>query len=84
MAESNPKPPANISESTTVTIVSVSNLTPTDSRALPTCGVTSYTVPSENQTPSRPLDEGAVRVGNSLISARVPESAILRDRTEDF
>lgn len=85
MADSNTKTPVNISESTTVTIVGVSNLAvPTDSRALPTYGVSSYTMPSENTSPSHPLNEGAVRVGNSLLSARVPESAILRDKAEDF
>jgi hypothetical protein len=84
MAESNPKTPLTTSESTTVTIVGVSNLTLADPRALPTCGVTSYTLPSENTAPSHPLNEDAVRVGNSLLSARVPESAILRDRAEDF
>jgi hypothetical protein len=84
MTESNSKTPVNVSESTTITIVGVSNLTPADSRALPTYGVMSYTAPSENTAPSTPLNEGAVRVGNSLLNARVPESAILRDETEDF
>ncbi len=83
MSESNSKTPVAIS-STTVTIVGVSNLTPADSRALPTYGVTSFTMPSENTAPSHPLNEGAVRVGNSLLSARVPESAILRDKAEDI
>jgi hypothetical protein len=84
MPESNPKTPVNVSESTTVTIVGVSNMAPADSRALPTYEVTSFTVPSENTAPSHPLNEGAVRVGNSLLSARVPESAILRDKAEEF
>ncbi len=84
MAESNSKPPTNISESTTVTIVGVSNLAPGDSRALPTYEVTSYTAPGENTERSHPLSEGAVRVGNSLLNARVPETAILRDRPEDL
>jgi hypothetical protein len=83
MSESNFKTPVDVS-STTVTIVGVSNLTPPDSRALPTYGVTSFTMPSENTQPSRPLNEDAVRVGNSLLDARVPESAILRDRAEDI
>jgi hypothetical protein len=60
MAESNSKMPVNVSESTTVTIVGVSNLAPADSRALPSYGVMSYTVPSENTSPSHPLNEGAV------------------------
>jgi len=84
MTEMNPNTPlVNIMESTTVTIVGVSNA-PADSRELPTYSVMSYTVPSENAAPSHPLSEGAVRVGNSLLSARVPESAILRDKSEDF
>jgi len=85
MAEMNPKtPPESTSESTSVTIVGISNLTPADSRALPSYSVTSYTVPTEGTAPSRPLNEGAVRVGNSLLNARVPESKILRDRPEDI
>lgn len=85
MTESNSKMPANVSESTTVTIVGVSNLAPADSRELPTYSVTSYTAPSESLGPSRPLSEGAVRLGNSLLNANVPESAIRRDTsTGDF
>jgi len=85
MAESNFKTPVDISESTTVTILGPVNSTPSDWReGATTYGVTSYTVPSENTSPSQPLTEGAVRVGNSLLNARVPESAILRDRSEDF
>lgn len=73
------------SQSTTVTVIGVSNFVPpADSRALPTYGVTSYTVPMDSAAPSRPLSEGAVRVGNSLLTARVPESAILRDTAEDI
>ena len=83
MTESNFKTPADISESTTV-IVGVSNATPADSRALPTYAVTSLTMPSDDNRPSRPLNDGAVRVGNSLLDARVSESAILRDRVEDI
>jgi hypothetical protein len=83
MSDLNSKTPMNVSESTTVTIVGVSNGTPVDSRALPTYGVTSYTVPSENTKPSHPLSEGAVQVGNSVLKARVPETKILRDRPED-
>jgi hypothetical protein len=83
MADTQSKPPVNVSESTSVTIVGNYNATPPDSRALPTYSVTSYTVATESTTPSHPLNEGAVRVGNSLLDARVPESAILRDRSED-
>jgi hypothetical protein len=84
MSETESKAPVSVSESTTITIVGVSNATPSDSRELPTYGVTSYTVPTENTAPSHPLNEGAVRVGNSLVRARVPEAAILRDTVEDL
>jgi hypothetical protein len=70
-------------DSTTVTIVGVSNALP-DSRALPTYGVTSFTVSDDNLGPASPLSEGAVRVGNSVLHSRVPESAILRDGGGDF
>jgi hypothetical protein len=75
--------PLGIPESsvTTVTYVGISNAPIRDPNA---CSVMSYTLPSENTEPSRPLSEGAVRVGNSLLSARVPESAILRAGPEDF
>jgi hypothetical protein len=84
MPESDSKMPKNVSESTTITIVGVSNLAPADPRVLRPYGVMSYTVPSENTSPSLPLSEDAVQVGNSLLNARVPESAILRDKAEDL
>jgi hypothetical protein len=80
MVEFDPK--ASV-ESTTVTIVGASNALP-DARALPTYGVMSYTVPDDNLGPANPLSEAAVRVGNSLLHSRVPESAILRDGGGDF
>ena len=43
----------------------------------------SYIAPAE-ATPSAPLSAGAIRVVNSLLSARVPESAIRRDPSGDF
>jgi len=85
MSEANSKiPPVSRTESTTVTIVGISNSMPADSRELPSYSVTSYTVPSESTNTSNPLNESAVRVGNSLLDARVPESAILRDRSEEL
>lgn len=84
MHEVNSKMPKNVSESTTVTIVGVANGTPTDPRIPPTYGVTSYTAPNEKTAPSRPLSDGAVQVGNSVLDARVSESKILRDRSEDI
>jgi hypothetical protein len=85
MSEANSKiPPVSHTESTTVTVVGVSNLVPGDSRELPSYSVTSYTVPSESAKTSNPLNESAVRVGNSLLGAHVPESVILRDRSEDI
>jgi hypothetical protein len=85
MSEANSKtPPVSSTESTTVTIVGISNLAPPDSRELTSYSVTTYTVPSESTKTSNPLNEAAVRVGNSLLDAHVPESAILRDRSEDF
>lgn len=84
MAELESKPPAPRSESTTVTIVGVSNFAAADPRVLRSCQVMSYTAPSENITPSLPLNDMAVKVGNSLLDARVPESAFLRDESEDL
>ena len=43
----------------------------------------SYLAPAE-ATPSAPLSAGAIRVVNSVLSARVPESAIRRDPNGDF
>lgn len=43
----------------------------------------SYVAPAE-ATPSAPLSAGAIRVVNSVLSARVPESAIRRDPSGDF
>ena len=84
MSEANSiTPPMSHTGSTTVTIVQVSNL-PADSRELPSYSVTSYTVPSESTKASNPLNEAAVRIGNSLLNAHVPESAILRDRSEEL
>jgi hypothetical protein len=75
--------PMYAGETTTTTIIGVSNLDIRDSRALPESAVMSYTLPTENPSPSVPLSEAVVRVGNSLLDARVPESAFLRDKSEE-
>jgi hypothetical protein len=77
-------PSIPMSESTSVTFVGTSNLIPPESGGLPSYGVCSYTVPGESGGISPPLSESAVRVGNSVLSAHVPEHAILRDPSEDF
>jgi hypothetical protein len=79
----NTKPPMPVSESTTMNVI-VSNLTPPDRNLTPTYSVCSYTLPSESAEYSVPLSERAVRLGNSLLNAAVPESAILRDGDEGF
>lgn len=43
----------------------------------------SYTMPAEGM-PSKPLNAGAIRLVNSVLVARVPESAIKRDANGDF
>ncbi len=84
MKELTRETPRYSSDATTTTIIWVSNSAIRDPRMLPESGVMSYTVSSENTAPSRPLSESAVRIGNSLLDARVPESAILRDTSEGF
>jgi hypothetical protein len=71
-------------ETTLTTIIGVSNLSVPDPREVPQCQVMSYIAPTEDIAPSHPLSEGAVRVGDSLLNARVPEAAIQRDASEDF
>jgi hypothetical protein len=73
-----------VHETTLTTIIGVSNLSVRDPRQVPECQVMSYIAPTESVPPSRALSEGAVRVGDSLLNARVPEAAILRDPSEDF
>ncbi len=43
----------------------------------------SYISPVEGM-PSKPLSAGAIRLVNSVLDARVPESAIRRDTNGDF
>lgn len=84
MDELIPEMPMYSSETTTTTIVGVSNLAVRDYGTVPESVVMSYTVPSDNMAPSRPLSDDAVRVGNSLLDAHVTENAILRDCSEDI
>jgi hypothetical protein len=76
------KLPLPSSESKTITIIGPANAPVAGE--LPDYSTASFTLPSENIAPSQPISEGAVRVGNSVLSARVPESAILRDESGDF
>jgi len=81
------------SQSTTIIVMGASNCPTFDPKDMvPSCLSTTYTVGSvaeaaDNQphgAPSQPLNEGAVRAMNSVIHARVPESAILRGTDGDF
>jgi hypothetical protein len=67
-----------------ITITPNREITLSAPTALPASSVCSYTVSRETSKPSAPLSEAAVRVGNSLLTARVPEDAFLRDTDEDF
>ena len=73
-----------VADSMSVTIVGSQNMAPAASWAMPTSNVCSYTAPGENMSTCSPLSEGAIRLGNSLLTAYVPEDAILRDTTEGF
>jgi hypothetical protein len=72
-----------VSESTSMNVV-VSNLALPSSNARPTYSVCSYTAPGESMSRCAPLSESAVRLGNSLLAALVPEQAIRRDGDEGF
>ena len=75
--------PLYMGEASTVTIVGVSNMSETDIMGLSSLqSVTSYSVSADVTSRSRPLSEGAVRVGNSLLNARVSETKFLRDEEE--
>jgi hypothetical protein len=76
--------PMPASDSITITVVGDQNMAPPAAWSLPTSSVCSFTVADDSSVPSAPLNEGAVRVGNSLLSSFVPEGAILRDKSEDF
>lgn len=74
--------PAN--DCTIITVERDQSMTLSASRPVPASSVCSYTIAREGKEPSSPLSEGAVRVGNSLLTAHVPETAFLRDSNEDF
>jgi hypothetical protein len=69
---------------TTITIAVDEHVGPSASWSVPASTICSYTLADDGARPSAPLCEGAVRVGNSILAAFVPENAILRDTTEDF
>jgi hypothetical protein len=73
--------PLYFSDGPTVTIVGVSNM---GADFMSVESVTTCSIPSESMMPSKPLSRAAVRVGNSLLNARVPESRIRRDYAEEF
>jgi hypothetical protein len=75
---------SDVSETTTITIIGDQNMAPADSWALPASNICSYTLPEDGARPSAPLSEGAVRIGNSILSALVPERAIRREEAEDL
>jgi hypothetical protein len=69
------------SDSPTVTIIGISNM---GTNQLSVQSVTSCSIPSEITAPSERLSNATVRIGNSLLSARVPEERIRRDYSEEF
>jgi hypothetical protein len=82
MDQISPNPlPLYFNDVPTVTIVGVSNM---GTDLLSVQSVTSCSVPSEYTGPSQPLSEATIRIGNSLLSARVPEDRIRRDYSEEF
>jgi len=83
-----PKQPVPSTESITIMAIS-NNFVPNDPfKDTMTYSSTSYTVtPAEGSQPeggpSQPLSSAAIRVVNSVLGARVPESAIERDSDGD-
>lgn len=71
--------PTPATGSMTITLIGTVNMAPTPSWTLPTSTVCSYTTNGEMMAPCAPLSDGARRLGNSILSARVSEEAILRD-----
>ncbi len=68
----------------TMTLIGAFNASPATHLPMPTSESMSLSVPGEIPTPSLPLPEGAVRLGDSLLAARVPEVAFRRDPDEEF
>lgn len=77
-------PPPLESLSQSITIVGVVNAAPSGI-PVPSYASMSYTLPMtvEEDTRSKPLSQRAIRVVDSVIHARVRESAIQRDTDED-
>jgi len=76
--------PMPIYESLTITVEDDEPMAPSGCWSVPASQVCSYTLADDSPRPSVPLSEAAVRMGNSILTALVPESAILRDTIEDF
>jgi hypothetical protein len=84
MPESRITSPLPVHESMTITIENDEQIGPSACWSVPTSHVCSYTLPDDGPRPSAPLNEGTVRIGNSILRAFVPEDAALRGTTEDF
>jgi hypothetical protein len=82
MNQVNPNPsPSYFSDSPTITIVGMSNM---GADLYSVQSVTSCSIPMDCTMRSVPLSEATVRIGNSLLSARIPEARIRRDYPEEF
>lgn len=88
MSNLKPRPPIT-SESNSVSVV---NCPEPSQSGVPTYGSMSYTVvnaalvtsQSAESERSKPLSATSIRVVNSVLRAKVNESAVRRDRDEDF
>jgi hypothetical protein len=82
MSQISPNPfPMYLNDTLTVTVVGVENM---GQNPLSVQSVTSCSVPSESTEASEPLSAATVRIGNSLLGARVPEDRIRRDYSEEY
>ena len=73
-----------MNESVTVTIVGMSNMPGSAVKGMSAQSVNSYSIRTDSAAPSCPLSEGAIRVGNTLLTARVAEDRFLRDDAEEL
>jgi hypothetical protein len=64
-------------ETLTVTLIGPVNASG-NSWSMPISNICIYTAPGE-MSPSSPLSDGAKRIGNSILSARISEDNVLRD-----
>jgi hypothetical protein len=91
MSELKPEVPTKSLSTTLITGVSHCSIFD-EENTLPTCSSMSYTIgavveAADNQpqgAPSQPLKPGAVKAMNTVLRARVPESAILRDKSGEL